>query len=108
MHIALSIPGLAPDQAIEWEAKLNTALKACGCSVGAASMLVALAGSIIWQFLYSSWSFPHWPSFLGRSTLIILAAGVVGKLSGLALAEGRLQGIEKQIREFESKPAHEV
>lgn len=107
-HILLRVPGLALDKASVWESRLNAALKECGCSLGASCMLAALAGSIIWQFCYSSWSVSHWLEFLWRSTLAALAAGVIGKLSGLALAEGRIQAIEKQIRKFESGIRHGV
>jgi hypothetical protein len=101
----LRVPGLALDRATVLEAKLNAALKDCGCSLGAVCMCAALAGSIIWQFLYSSWGLAHWFRFVGQSILAVLLAGVIGKLSGLALAEVHLQSIEKQIREFESKIA---
>lgn len=103
VHILLCVPGLAVDKSSVWESRLNAALKECGCSLGAKFMCAALAGSIIGQSLNSSWSVPHWPGFLFRSLLAVLAASVMGKLSGLALAKRRLQTIEKQIREFESR-----
>jgi hypothetical protein len=102
LHLFLRVPGLAIDKTSVWEARLNAALKECGCSLGAKSMFAALAGSIIWQFLYSSWSMSHWLGFMGRSVLTVVVAGAIGKLTGLALAEGRLRSIEEHIRKFES------
>jgi hypothetical protein len=105
LHLFLRVPGLALDKTSVWEARLNAALKECGCSLGAKSMSAALAGTIIWQFVYSSWSMSHWLGFIGRSVLAVLVAGVIGKLSGLALAESRLRSIEEHIRKFESNAA---
>jgi len=104
----LHVPGLASDKTIVWQAGVNAALKECGCSLGAKSMCAALGGSIIWRFLYSSWSVSHWLAFVWQSILAVLAAGVIGKLLGLTLAEARLRSIEKQIRKFESKGVWKV
>lgn len=108
LQILLRVPGLSPDKSSVWESKLNSGLEECGCSLGAKCMFGALAGSVLWQFFYSSWSISHWPGFLLRTVLAVIAAGGAGKFLGLALAEARIQAIEKQIRQFESRFSQEV
>ena len=71
-------------------------------------MCAALAGSVIWRFLYSSWSISQSLALIWQSIAAVLLAAVIGKFFGLALAENRLRYIEKQIRKFESKAASEI
>jgi hypothetical protein len=103
MHILLRISGLSIETSKQWEAKLNAALRECGCSLGAKCVIAAFVASIIWQSTFSLWSISHWPAFLLRTFLLILLAGAAGKSVGLARGRAEVEAIEKQIRHFEVK-----
>jgi hypothetical protein len=103
MPILLRVRGLSIETSKQWEAKLNTALRECGCSLGAKCAIAAFVGSILWQSTFSLWSISHWPAFLLRSFLLILLAGAAGKSVGLVRARVEVEAIEKQIRDFEVK-----
>lgn len=103
MHIFLRVSGLSIETSKQWEAKLNSALRECGCSLGAKCAVAAFLASIIWQSTFSLWSISHWPAFLLRTFLLILLAGAAGKSVGLVRARVEVEAIEKQIRDFEVK-----
>jgi hypothetical protein len=99
--VVLQIPGLPAEQASGWESQLNRLLKECGCSLGAKSVLLAVALSVVYQFSRSSWSISHMPIFLLRTAIVALLGGVAGKLIGLMLANRGLVRITKKIEKFE-------
>jgi hypothetical protein len=101
LHVALRVPGLAPDTARQWEARVNSNLHDCGCRASAQAMMVALAGSVIWQWLFSGWGISRWPAFLLQTILIVFLAGGVGKFLALAWADARLRTTIKRLRDFE-------
>ena len=103
LRFLFRVPGLSPDVSRDWEARLNANLKECGCSLGAKCTLAGIAASVVWQSFYSFWSIAHWPGFLLRTSFVIVAAGGIGKLLGLALAERGIRNLERQIRHFEEE-----
>jgi hypothetical protein len=103
MRILLRVSGLPIETSKHWEARLNSALRECGCSLGAKCVIAAFFASIIWQSTFSLWSISHWPAFLLRMFLLILLAGAVGKSVGLVRARVEVEAIEKKIRNFEVK-----
>jgi hypothetical protein len=105
MRILLRISGLPTATSKQWEAKLNSSLKECGCSLGAKCVMAAFAASLIWQSEFSNWSISHWPALLLRTFLLILVAGAMGKTLGKLRARAEIRAIERKIRDFERKYA---
>ena len=105
MRILLRVSDLPLEISRQWEAKLNSSLRECGCSLGAKCVIAAFTASIIWQSTFSFWSISHWPIFLLRTFLLILAAGAAGKSVGIARAKAEVGVIEEKIRDFEKKYA---
>jgi hypothetical protein len=105
MHILLRISGLPTEASKQWEAKLNSSLRECGCSLGAKCVMAAFVASLVWQSEFSHWGISHWPVFLLRTFLLILAAGAVGKSAGKLRARVEIRAIEKKIHDFERKYA---
>jgi hypothetical protein len=99
--ILLRVSGLPVETSKQWEAKLNLALRECGCSLGAKSSIAAFVASLVWQSTFSLWSPSHWPFFLLRTFLLILLAGAAGKSIGILHARTEVKAIEKRIRNFE-------
>jgi hypothetical protein len=67
--------------------------------------MAAFVASLIWQSAFSLWSISHWPVFLLRTFLLILAAGAGGKSAGKLRARVEIRAIEKKIHDFERKYA---
>lgn len=105
MRILLRVPDLPLEISQQWEAKLNSSLRECGCSLGAKCVIAAFTASIIWQSAFSIWSISHWPVFLLRTFLLILASGAAGKSVGIARARAEVGAIEEKIRDFEKRYA---
>jgi len=101
--LVLRVPGLPSEISREWESKLNSSLKECGCSLGAKCVFAALGASVVAQSLYSHWGVSLWPIFFVRTLVIVLVAGAVGKLAGQTSARAEFRAIEEKIREFERK-----
>lgn len=99
----LRIPGLPVETSKKWESKLNSCLKECGCSLGAKFVIAAFGASVIWQSIYSFWSFSHWPVFFVRTFLAVIVAGAIGKFVGIARAKAEIRTIEEKIRDFEQR-----
>lgn len=98
--LLLRIPGLSQEDTRHWEPLLNTRFNECGCKMGAAFVLFALIGSVIWQSLSSGWGFLHWPWFLFRTFLAMFLCGLFGKLSGIGYARLHLRRIAGQIQKL--------
>lgn len=103
VFVLLRVSGLPLDTSKRLEVKLNSALRECGCSLGAKCVIAAFLSSIIWQSTFSLWGISHWPAFLLRTFLLILLAGAAGKSVGLVRARVEVEAIEKKIRNFELK-----
>jgi len=82
-HLFLRIPELPGKQVSQLETALNKRFNDCGCSMGARFVLLALAGSVLWQFWHSDWSILGWPWFLARTLSVMILAGGIGKLFGI-------------------------
>jgi hypothetical protein len=107
LYVVLDIPGVPPKQALRWESRLNDHLRACGCATGALFAVAALVVSMFWQSFYRAWGFSNWPSFLLRTTLLVIAAGGLGKLIGLGYAEIDIQRIAFRLRRFAQRSSQE-
>lgn len=94
----LRIPGISQEDSRRWEAQLNRRFNECGCKTGAALVLFALIGSVVWQSLGSGWGFLHWPWFLFRTFLAMFLCGLFGKLMGIGYARLHLRRIAGQIQ----------
>ncbi len=103
LRIILRISGLPTETSKQWESKLNSCLQECGCSLGAKCAIAAFATSLVWQSVFSLWSVSHWPVFLLRTFLLILAAGAAGKSAAKVRARFEIQSIEDNIRDFERR-----
>jgi hypothetical protein len=105
MRILLRIAGLPTEASKQWEAKLNSSLKECGCSLGAKCVMASFVASLMWQSVFSHWSISHWPTFILRTFLLILVAGAMGKTAGKLRARTAIRAIERKIRDFEREYA---
>jgi hypothetical protein len=101
--VLVRVPGLPIEKSLHWELELNANLRECGCSLGAKFVLIGLAASVVWQFVFLSWDISHWPWFFVRTILTMLVSGAAGKLLGIALAKARIRRIAKQICDFVEK-----
>jgi len=105
LQVFLRISGLPIETSKQWEAKLNSSLKECGCSLGAKCVIVALGASVIWQTIYSFWSVSHWPVFFLRTLTVVFVAGAVGKSAAKLCARSSIRAIERKIRDCEHRYA---
>jgi hypothetical protein len=105
LQVFLRISGLPIGTSKQWEAKLNSCLKECGCSLGAKCVITALGASLIWQTVYSLWSVSHWPVFFLRTLTVVFVAGAVGKSAAKLRARSAIRAIEGKIRDFEHRYA---
>lgn len=100
LYVVLEIAGVPPDQSLRWESRLNSHLRECGCALGAKLSAAALLASIVWQFVHHAWGLSHWPAFLFRTAVVVLAAGGLGKLLGLSFAEFEIRRISSRLMTF--------
>ncbi len=105
LHAFLRISGLPLETSKQWESKLNSSLKECGCSLGAKCALAGLAASLLWQTVFSLWSLSHWPVFFLRTLSVVLLAGGLGKSAGKIRARSEIRDVESKIRDFERTSA---
>lgn len=103
----LRVPGLPAELSREWESRLKSSLRECGCSLGAKCVIGALGASAAWQSLFSHWGAGRAPGFLLRTLLASFVAGMGGKLVGRARASARIQAIEKKLRDFQQRSSQE-
>jgi hypothetical protein len=101
LHVLLRIPGLPLETSNSWQTNLNSALKECGCSLGARFGLASFAASLLWQTVFSLWSVSHWPAFLLRTVALVFLAGALGKFAGKMRARAQIRAIAQNIRAFE-------
>jgi hypothetical protein len=93
--------GLEPAEAEQWARRLRATAHPCGCKSGAAASLLALVGWPV--FLVVSGRFPH--SILGALVAIVgygtvvIAAGVAGKVAGIAVGRRRHQRLQRELRD---------
>lgn len=104
----LRLPGVPAELSREWESKLKTSLRECGCSLGAKCVVAGAGASVVWQSLYSHWNVGQSPAFLLRTLLLCFAAGMGGKLASKARASARIDRIEEKMREFEQRSSDGV
>jgi hypothetical protein len=101
LHVLLRISGLPLETSKAWQTNLNSALKECGCSLGARFGLAGFAASLLWQTVFSLWSVSHWPAFLLRTVTVVFLAGAFGKIAGKIRARAQIRAIAQNIRAFE-------
>ena len=88
-HVVLRVPDLPARDSLVVETRLNEWAHDCGCRAGALLTSLALASYLVFLFVTAG-SVRHWR--LGdalRGALVCLAAALVGKVVGLALARIR-------------------
>jgi hypothetical protein len=88
--LQLRIPSLEPNEARAWETRLNRHYVACGCGMSAAFLFVALCVCVLVLAGRPGGLLAVSVADLGLAALAVLAAGVVGKLVGMAVARVRL------------------
>jgi hypothetical protein len=94
--VRAALAGADPPGRDRLEAWLERAGNACGCSTGAAAMLLALAGAAVWWVLARDARLALWPEAAGV-VLVVLGAAVAGKLAGLAAADAWLWWISRRL-----------
>jgi hypothetical protein len=98
----IRVPRLAQGESRQLEARVNSYLRECGCSLGAKFMLLGFFVSTVWQFVDRAWSLAYWPGFLLRTFLVVLLAGAFGKSVGLMRAKFGMRRVVGRVREVES------
>lgn len=85
--IELATDALDESERVRWEARLLARYTACGCDTGAVAVLLALAGALV-----AGLASPNQPSWggAGIALALCLAAALVGKVVGIAVARLRL------------------
>jgi hypothetical protein len=88
-HIRSLVAAAEPRDAARLEARIDRAVKACGCASGATAMLLAIMGAFAWWLTVGG---AHWILWrqLGIAALAIIVATLAGKLGGLAFAHAWL------------------
>jgi hypothetical protein len=99
--VLLDVPGTTPDERAVWDAALDAYRRDCGCSMGGAFSLLAIALVLAWR----GWSLAQAGGVtLGSvlaAALVALGIGVVmggvGKAVGLARARARFRRVVTRI-----------
>jgi hypothetical protein len=77
---------LAPAEAEEWRRRLEHTARPCGCKTGAVASVTALGATVVW---HTAGGLPSGLLQVGlavlTSFLVVIAAGVAGKLAGIAI-----------------------
>lgn len=95
-RIALAIPGKTAADQEQWQNRLSRRVRACGCGLASAVMLVGLipAAIITWQpTVFGLGSFPRW----GIALTIVIGFAFAGK--GLGLLRARRQ-LREEVSDF--------
>jgi hypothetical protein len=95
--VAIDVPGIPADRRLYWELELNSALRECGCSLGARGVLLAAVASLVYQFGWSSLQPSYWPGFLVRKLAGMFVAGAIGKIVGLERANAKVRRIAGEV-----------
>lgn len=92
---------LTPEEAARWRRRLHTTARPCGCKSGAAAALGAL---IIWPAWMFASGAPHtllgWGVAIVAYPLLVVAAGVAGKVVGIATGRWRHQRLRRQLAKY--------
>jgi hypothetical protein len=106
-RIAVRLPGVAPGDRLERELALNAAFHECGCSLGAAFMMLGLLTCAVYLWAINGGLWRASPGELIYSALIVLGFAVVGKLVGLVQAHfvllSDLHALHKQVLTSEKR-----
>src|SRR6185437_6872876 len=89
---------LTPAEAARWRRRLHTTARPCGCKSGAAAALGAL---IFWPAWMLASGAPHtlfgWGTAIVAYPLLVVAAGVTGKVVGIATGRWRHRRLRRQL-----------
>lgn len=94
----LRLQGLDPNEARTWETRLNRHYGTCGCGTSAAFLSVALCGSVFVLATQPRGLLAAGAGDLGLAAIVVLSAGIVGKLVGMAMARVRLHLTIRALR----------
>lgn len=94
----LRLQGLDPNEARAWEKRLNRHYGTCGCGTSAAFLSVALCGSLFVLATRPGGLLAAGAGDLGLAAIVVLSAGIVGKLVGMAVARVRLHITLRALR----------
>jgi hypothetical protein len=95
--IELVTDRLDADERERWERRLLSGYDECGCDAGGVAVLVTLVGLVVFAV-----AFPHtrtW-SHVGLGVAATLAAALVGKLAGIAVARVRMHRDIGRVQSF--------
>ena len=91
--ILASFPDEPPD-AVLVRAHVRRYVNECGCAAGGIFLVLAAVAVLITLIVTDSWRLP----LLLGSTLAIVAASIVGKMTGIAIAALRLHSLRRRLR----------
>ena len=95
-RIVIQTDTLDSRQKAFYEKKLNDLYFACGCELGAACCVIALGGYVFYSLIFTSGYSFHW-IFVKKGLVILILAGLTGKIAGLLFAKYRLKNIVKRL-----------
>jgi hypothetical protein len=96
-EIELVTSRLDPDERERWERRLLSEYDECGCDAGGVAVLITLVGLVLFAV-----AVPHartWTN-VGLGVAATLAAALVGKLAGIAVARVRMQRDIRRVEWF--------
>ena len=96
-RLEVAPPGMDPESAHALQARVDRLADECGCGVGAAVALGALAAWLVYVAT-SSPAFGVWGT-VWRSVVVLFAGATAGKLAGIARARAELRGVLVRLRE---------
>lgn len=89
---------LAPTEAVRWRQRLERTAHPCGCKSGAALSLLALVAWPLWRATSAQ---PHTLLAVGVAVVlypvVVVAAGLVGKVAGIAVGRLRHRRARRQL-----------
>ncbi len=89
---------LSPAEAAGWRERLERTARPCGCKSGA---LMSLAALVAWPVWIATSAAPRTLAGLAQSLVayafVVLAAGVIGKLSGIAVGRQVHGRVRRQL-----------
>jgi hypothetical protein len=96
-RIDLATDRLEPDDRERWEKRLLSAYTECGCDAGGLAVLLALVGLVVFALALPGER--TWTN-AGIGVGAILAAALLGKLAGIAVARIRLRRAIRRLRPY--------
>ncbi|MDQ6805379.1 MAG: hypothetical protein M3065_10535 [Actinomycetota bacterium] len=92
------LDGLPASEAVRWHRRLQKTARPCGCKSGAALALAALVAGPVWMFEAGPSQTPLGVgSAVVAYVLVVVAAGLVGKVAGIVVGRRRHRRLRQRL-----------